>query len=130
MRKILSVVAIGVALIVSGCGRDPGPQGPKGEPGAQGPAGPQGAQGVQGVPGAQGQVGAQGPQGPQGVPGPKGDKGDMGEPAPASFRAVQADGAVGCEASETLVSVMCPSGGAPDGVKCATTPTVGLCLKK
>lgn len=127
MMKIFPILAIGVALMVSGCGRDPGPQGPKGDPGTQGPAGPQGAQGVQGVPGAQGQAGAQGPQGPQGVPGPKGDK---GEAAPASFRAVQADGAVACEASETLVSVLCPSGGAPDGVKCATTPTVGLCLKK
>jgi hypothetical protein len=129
MIKIFPVLAIGVALMVSGCGRDPGP---KGDPGAQGPAGPQGAQGIQGVPGAQGQVGAQGPQGPQGAPGAKGekgDKGDKGEAAPA-FRAVQADGAVTCDASETLVSVLCPSGGAPDGVKCATTPTVGLCLKK
>jgi hypothetical protein len=129
MIKIFPVLAIGVALMVGGCGRDPGP---KGDPGAQGPAGPQGAQGVQGVPGAQGQVGAQGPQGPQGAPGAKGekgDKGDKGEAAPA-FRAVQADGAVTCDASETLVSVLCPSGGAPDGVKCATTPTVGLCLKK
>jgi hypothetical protein len=29
-----------------------------------------------------------------------------------------------------LVSVVCPGGGAPDGAKCTTTPTVGLCLKK
>jgi hypothetical protein len=43
---------------------------------------------------------------------------------------VQADGAVSCDANETLVSVFCPSGGAPDGAKCRTTPTVGLCLKK
>ena len=130
MMKIFPVLAIGVALMVSGCGRDPGPQGPKGDPGAQGAAGPQGAQGIQGVAGPQGAAGAQGPQGPQGTPGAKGDKGDKGDAAPASFRAVQADGAVSCEASETLVSVVCPSGGAPDGVKCATTPTVGLCLKK
>jgi hypothetical protein len=26
--------------------------------------------------------------------------------------------------------VFCPSGGAVDGSKCATAPTVGLCLKK
>lgn len=121
--KIFPVLAIGVALMVSGCGRDPGPQGPKGETGAQGPAGPQGAQGAQGVPGAQG------PQGPQGAPGPKGDKGDKGDTG-STFRVVQADGAITCDASETLVSVLCPSGGAPDGVKCATAPTVGLCLKK
>jgi hypothetical protein len=127
MLKIFPVVAIGVALLLGGCGRDPGPAGPKGETGAQGPAGPQGAQGVQGVAGAQGQAGAQGPQGPQGTPGAKGDKGD---PAPVSLRAVQADGAVSCDAAETLVSVVCPSGGAPDGAKCTTTPTVGLCLKK
>jgi hypothetical protein len=130
MMKIFPILAVGVALMLGGCGRDPGPAGPKGETGAQGPAGPQGAQGVQGVPGAQGQAGAQGPQGPQGAPGAKGEKGDRGDAAPASFRAVQADGAVSCEATETLVSVVCPSGGAPDGAKCATTPTVGLCLKK
>jgi hypothetical protein len=47
-----------------------------------------------------------------------------------NLRAVQADGAVSCEANETLVSVVCPSGGAPDGTKCGTSPTVGLCLKK
>jgi hypothetical protein len=43
---------------------------------------------------------------------------------------VQADGAVSCDANETLVSVFCPSGGASDGAKCGTTPTIGLCLKK
>jgi hypothetical protein len=43
---------------------------------------------------------------------------------------VQADGAVSCEADETLVSAFCPTGGAPDGAKCGTTPTIGLCLKK
>jgi hypothetical protein len=26
--------------------------------------------------------------------------------------------------------VFCPSGGSPDGAKCANGPTVGLCLKK
>ena len=40
-----------------------------------------------------------------------------------------AEGPVSCEASETLVSVVCPSGGAPDGAKCAGA-AVGLCLKK
>jgi hypothetical protein len=43
---------------------------------------------------------------------------------------VQADGAVSCDPSETLVSVFCPSGGAPDGAKCGTPPAIGLCLKK
>ena len=32
---------------------------------------------------------------------------------PVNVRAVQADGSVSCEANETLVSVFCPSGGAP-----------------
>ncbi len=131
--KIVSILLVGIALSLAGCGRDPGP---KGEPGAQGPAGPQGAQGIQGVAGAQGQPGAQGPQGPQGAPGPKGDKGekgdkgDKGDAAPAGLRVVQGDGAASCEANETLVSVFCPSGGAPDGAKCSTPPTVGLCLRK
>ena len=126
MRKSILVAVGGVALLLAACGRDPGP---KGEAGPQGPAGPQGAQGVQGVPGPQGTPGApgaqgaQGPQGPQGVPGPKGDSGQ-------AIRSVQADGAVSCDASETLVSVFCPSGGAPDGAKCGTSPTMGLCLKK
>jgi hypothetical protein len=43
---------------------------------------------------------------------------------------VQADGAVSCGADETLVSVFCPAGGAPDGAKCGSSPTIGLCLKK
>src|SRR5438105_638082 len=114
MRRFILVAVSGVALLLAACSRDPGP---KGDPGPQGPAGPQGAQGQ---PGSQG---AQGPQGPQGVPGPKGDSGQ-------AMRSVQADGTVSCDASETLVSVFCPSGGAPDGAKCGTTPTVGLCLKK
>jgi hypothetical protein len=125
--RILSIFIVGLALSLGGCGRDPGP---KGDPGAQGPAGPQGAQGVQGVPGVQGQAGAQGPQGPQGAPGEKGDKGDKGDAAGPALRSVQTDGAASCEASETLVAVFCPSGGAPDGVKCATPPTSALCMRK
>ena len=125
--KRIAILLVGVSLALAGCGKDPGP---KGDPGAQGPAGPQGAQGIQGVPGAQGQAGAQGPQGPQGGPGEKGAKGDKGDAGMSNVRAVQADGNVTCDASETLVSVFCPSGGAADGAKCATTPTMGLCLKK
>jgi hypothetical protein len=145
VMRIFPILVIGFALSLGACGRDPGPQGPKGEPGAQGPAGPQGAQGIQGIAGAQGQPGAQGPQGPQGTPGDKGapgekglpgekgapgEKGEKGDAASAVLRSVQADGSVSCEATETLVSVFCPSGGAPDGAKCTTSPTVGLCLKK
>src|SRR5207302_3099723 len=123
MRSILMAVVVGSAVMLAGCGREPGP---KGETGPQGPAGPQGAQGLQGVAGPQGQQGPQGPQGPQGAPGAKGDPG----PAGASIRPVQADGDVSCDASETLVSVFCPGGGAPDGPKCGTKPTMGLCMKK
>jgi hypothetical protein len=71
------------------------------------------------------------------VPGPKGDKGDKGDKGEkgdrgdaAGIRAVTGDTAVSCEETETLVSGVCPSGGAPDGAKCATAPTIGLCLKK
>jgi|SRR2546426_8309164 len=120
MRRILIAALMGTALILAGCGRDPGP---KGDAGPQGPAGPQG---VQGVAGAQGQQGPQGPQGPQGAPGAKGDPG----PAGASIRSVQANGEVSCDASENLVSVFCPSGGAPDGAKCGSGLAIGLCLKK
>ena len=130
MKRIAVAVVVGIALSLAACGKDPGPAGPKGDAGAQGPAGPQGAQGVQGVPGAQGQAGPQGPQGPQGAPGSKGDKGDAGPAGASVIRSVQADGAVSCDADETLVSVFCPSGGAPDGAKCVAAPTVGLCLKK
>ena len=125
MKKIAVAVVVSLALTLAACGRDPGP---KGDPGAQGPAGPQGAPGVQGVPGAQGQPGPQGPQGPQGAPGAKGDAGPAS--ASSAIRSVQADGAVSCEAGETLVSVFCPAGGAADGAKCGTSPTIGLCLKK
>jgi hypothetical protein len=107
--KLLPLLAVALSLSLAACGRDPGP---KGDPGAQGPAGPPGAQGI------------------QGVEGPQGEKGEKGEAAAVSVRAVQADGSVSCETSETLVSVFCPSGGAPDGAKCGTSPTVGLCLTK
>src|SRR5216684_2769240 len=128
--RIFPIIAVGLVITLAGCGRDPGP---KGDPGPQGPAGPQGAQGAQGVPGAQGQAGAQGPQGAQGAPGDKGEKGDKGDKGAAgsvNIRAVQADGPVSCEGSETLVSVFCPSGGAPDGAKCGAAPTIGLCQQK
>ena len=118
-----AVVAVSISVALAGCGRDPGP---KGDAGPQGPAGPQGAQGIQGSAGPQGAQGPQGPQGPEGKQGPKGDKGD----GATSLRAVQADGAVSCESDETLVSVFCPGGGAADGAKCGTSPSVGLCLKK
>jgi hypothetical protein len=125
--KLIPVVVVFLTISLAACGRNPGP---KGDPGAQGPAGPQGAQGIQGVAGTQGPSGAQGPQGPQGAPGEKGDKGDKGDAGLVGLRSVQADGVVSCEAGETLVSALCPSGGSPDGAKCATGPTVGLCLKK
>jgi hypothetical protein len=48
--------------------------------------------------------------------------------AATSMREGQA-GAVSCDAGETLVSAFCPTGGLPDGAKCANGPTVGLCLK-
>ena len=48
----------------------------------------------------------------------------------ASIRSVQANGEVSCDANENLVSVFCPSGGAPDGAKCGSGPAIGLCLKK
>jgi Collagen triple helix repeat (20 copies) len=126
MRRSILVAVGGVALLLAACSRDPGP---KGDPGPQGPAGPQGAQGVQGVPGPQGQAGAQGAQGPQGPQGPQGAPGSKGDSGQA-IRSVQADGEVNCDASETLVSVFCPSGGASDGAKCGTPPAIGLCLKK
>jgi hypothetical protein len=131
--RIFPILILGFSLSLAACGKDPGP---KGDPGPQGPAGPQGAQGIQGVTGTQGPAGAQGPQGPQGAPGDKGEKGDKGDrgekgdPGTSNLRSVQSDGAVTCEATEMLVSVFCPSGGAPDGAKCGTSPTVGLCLKK
>jgi hypothetical protein len=137
--RVAVILLVGISLALAGCGRDPGPKGEPGAQGAQGPAGPQGAQGIQGTAGTQGPAGAQGAQGPQGAPGAKGDKGekgdkgdkgDKGEAGTANLRAVQsADAAVSCEASETLVSVFCPNGGAPDGAKCAGA-VVGLCLKK
>ena len=127
--RFLAVMLVGASLSLAACGKDPGP---KGDPGPQGPAGPQGAQGIQGVAGTQGQTGAQGPQGPQGAPGDKGEKGEKGEKGDSgtAVRVVQADGQVSCEANEILASAFCPSGGAPDGAKCANPPTVGLCLKK
>ena len=106
--------------------------GPQGLTGATGPAGPAGSPGAVGPQGAAGSTGATGPTGPQGPQGPQGAPGAKGDPGPAvaSIRSVQANGEVSCDANENLVSVFCPSGGAPDGAKCGTGPAVGLCLKK
>ena len=57
-------------------------------------------------------------------------QGEKGEPGVTALRSVQSNEAVSCEANETLVSVLCPSGGVVEGAKCASAPTVGLCLLK
>jgi len=118
MKKLVVTLIIAAAFALAGCEKMPGPAGPKGEAGAQGPAGPKG------------EAGAQGPAGPQGVPGPQGPKGDKGDAGQAGLRYVQEGGAVSCDDTETLVSVFCPKGGAPEGARCRTVPTIGLCLKR
>ena len=115
MKKIVVTLIIAAAFALAGCEKMPGPAGPKGEAGAQGP---------------KGEAGAQGPAGPQGVPGPQGPKGDKGEAGQAGLRSVQTGGEVSCDDTETLVSVFCPKGGAPEGARCRTVPTIGLCLKR
>ena len=126
--SIFPVLVVRLALSLAACGRDPGP---KGDPGPQDPAGLKARRACKAFRAHKGKLArAQGPQGPQGAPGEKGDKGEKGDAATVNVRAVQADGSVSCEANETLVSVFCPSGGAPDGAKCGTAPTVGLCLRK
>ena len=85
---------------------------------------------VRGTAWTAGCTGTAGTPGAPGAKGDKGEKGDKGDAAPAGLRTVQGDGAASCEASETLVSVFCPGGGAADGAKCSTPPTVGLCLRK
>jgi len=106
MKKLVVTLIIAAAFALAGCEKVPGPAGPKGETGAQGPAGP------------------------QGVPGPQGPKGDKGDAGQAGLRYVQEGGAVSCDDTETLVSVFCPKGGAPEGARCRTVPTIGLCLKR
>ena len=118
MKKIVVTLIMAAAFALAGCEKTPGPAGPKGETGAQGAAGPKG------------ETGAQGPAGPQGVPGPQGPKGDKGDAGQAGLRYVQEGGAVSCDDTETLVSVFCPKGGAPEGARCKTVPTIGLCLKR
>jgi hypothetical protein len=122
MHKMIAVAAMSAGFSLAASGRDPGP---KGDPGAQGPAGPQGAQGIRSAwtTRPRRRAGASRPAG-------SGEKGDKGDPATVNIRAVQADGAVNCDSSEALVSVFCPSGGAADGAKCVTSPTLGLCMKK
>ena len=130
MKKLVVTLIIAAAFALAGCEKVPGPAGPKGEAGVQGPAGPKGEAGAQGPAGPQGEAGAQGPAGPQGVPGPQGPKGDKGDAGQAGLRYVQEGGAVSCDDTETLVSVFCPKGGAPEGARCRTVPTIGLCLKR
>src|SRR6516164_5091510 len=102
MKKFVVTLIIAGAFALAGCEKVPGP---KGEAGAQGPAGPKG------------EAGAQGPAGPQGVPGPQGPRGDKGDAGQAGLRFVQTGGAVSCDDNETLVSVFCPKGGAPEGAR-------------
>src|ERR1700744_5599656 len=124
--RALPLLAVGIAISLAACGRDPGP---KGDPGPQGPAGPQGAQGIQGVPGAQGPAGAQGPQGPQGKPGDKGEKGDKGETGGSGLRTLQADGTGSCDT--TKCSFRYPARAvARRMVRNAARRPFGLCMKK
>lgn len=68
----------------------------------------------------------EGEKGDLGEKGGKEDKGDVG----SALRSAQAATQVSCESDEMLVSIFCPSGGAPDGAKCTSAPTIGLCLRK
>jgi hypothetical protein len=116
---------------------DVGAVGPAGTAGPAGPAGPPGpaAVGPQGEKGDKGDVGAVGPAGTAGPAGPVGPPGPAavaakGEPSTGAIRVVQGDSPASCESNEALVSVFCPSGGAADGPKCPSPPTVGLCMRK
>jgi hypothetical protein len=68
--------------------------------------------------------------GPKGEPGPQGPAGPQGAQGIQGIAGTQGQWRVTCDANETLVSVFCPSGGAPDGAKCGTSPSVGLGPKK
>ena len=68
--------------------------------------------------------------GPKGEPGPQGPAGPQGAQGNQGIAGTQGQWRVTCDANETLVSVFCQSGGAPDGAKCGTSPGVGLYLKK
>ena len=132
MNRSMLIAALLATLSLAACEKSTVVNVPATPVAVPGPAGPQGAQGLQGIAGPQGQQGAQGQQGPQGPQGPQGAPGAKGDPGAAGtvVRSIQSDGPVSCEASEILVSVFCPSGGAADGAKCGTSPTIGLCLKK
>ena len=105
MQKLVFVLMMGSAL--AGCGRDPGPAGPKATPAHRVPQGRRVPKESKAFPDRRGN------QGPQGTPGPKGDKGDKGDlgQSASAVRAVQADSLAAIH-TETLVSVLCPAGGA------------------
>jgi collagen triple helix repeat protein len=134
--KLIPVLVLGLSISLAACSRDPGPKGdtgPQGQPGAQGVPGPQGPQGIAGTKGDKGDKGDRGDKGDKGDKGDRGEKGDKGEKGDTgnvNIRVVQSDASVSCDNDETLVSAFCPSGGAADGAKCATPPTIGLCLRK
>lgn len=67
--RLLSVLLLPAAVVLSSC---EGPVGPQGDQGSQGP------QGIQGVPGVAGTPGLVGPVGPQGTPGINGTNGTNG----------------------------------------------------
>lgn len=53
--------------------------------------------------------------GPKGEPGPQGPRSPQGAQGIQGIAGTQGQWRVTCDANETLVSVFCPSGGAPDG---------------
>jgi Collagen triple helix repeat (20 copies) len=131
--KLIPVLVLGLSISLAACSRDPGPKGdtgPQGEQGAQGAPGPQGVAGAKGDKGDRGDKGDKGDRGDKGEKGDKGDRGEKGDAGTVNIRVVQSDASVSCDTDETLVSAFCPSGGAADGAKCATPPTIGLCLRK
>ena len=52
--------------------------------------------------------------GPKGEPGPQGPAGPQGAQGIQGIAGMQGQWRVTCDANETLVSVFCPSGGAPE----------------
>ncbi len=145
MKKIVTVLMIGTAMMLAGCGREPGPAGPKGEAGAQGPAGPRHARRPGRARAAdKPAAGARGPRGPPGrrpcSPGTSSPARLKGGPSRGQCRTVCAshfhpigdclNSVVSCKSTKPSCHFAPGGSAAPRGwsERCETTPDGSACV--
>ena len=110
--KLLPLFAVGIGLTLAACGREPGPRATPGHKDRRARRERRASKAFQVLRVLQVLRGLRGRKDRKATRAIRASSGSV------NVRAVEADGTVDCDSSETLVSVFCPSGGALHGAKC------------